>query len=213
MGVTHRTARADRDRRAGFVESDQPDHYRPGCPRSPGLGATVWHFRDTQPLIPDQPPNEPLLDLVSRINLWQRAFGPCGLTIFRRRSSLFHGVVTIAFGMVACLPGQPVEAAQKSSRVQVHTLAMRTKTPGIALDSVSCVDATYCEAVGAVHAVNSWVPSNSDTPAIMHFNGRVRSESVAPRPSGAELHAIDCPKRGSCVAVGQVNDAPFIKEL
>jgi hypothetical protein len=153
---------------------------------------------------------------VSRISRWQRVFGPCNFATFRRRSSLFHGLVVIASGLLACLPGQPVDAAlnaQKSSLAQVHTLAMQTKTPGIALDSVSCVDAAYCEAVGTVHGVNSWIPSNSDTPAIMHFNGRVWSESVAPRPSGAELHGIDCPKRGSCVAVGQVNGAPLIEEL
>jgi hypothetical protein len=169
-------------------------------------------FQTPSRLIPDRRTTRRSLDLVNRISHWQRVLGPCKFAIFRRRSALFHSGVAIVLGLLACLPGQPVEAAQ-NSRVQVHTLTMRAKTPGIALDSVSCVDAAYCEAVGTVHAVNSWVPSNSDTPAIMHFNGRVWSESVTPRPSGAELHAIDCPKRGSCVAVGQVNGAPFIEEL
>jgi hypothetical protein len=90
---------------------------------------------------------------------------------------------------------------------------MPNKTTETELASVSCVDATYCEAVGTIHRSNSWIPSGSDTPVIMHFDGRTWSRSLAPNPTNGVLHGVDCARRGSCVAVGQVNGDPLVEEL
>ena len=72
----------------------------------------------------------------------------------------------------------------------------------IELASVSCVDPTFCLAVGTYRPQAVWNNPQGEYPVVMRFDGQRWSKVRAPAPLNAELKGVDCLSRSQCVAVG-----------
>ena len=102
-------------------------------------------------------------------------------------------------------------------KVSVGALAMPNNGErDVALSSVSCVDPTYCVAVGVYRPGGNYQAEKS---VILHFNGQRWSKQSAPSVTGGELNGVDCLSRSSCMAVGSQaigesgGSSPLIEEL
>jgi hypothetical protein len=127
--------------------------------------------------------------------------------------------VTALAAFVAFLGRSDANGTVRSSTptVQLHTLLItHGQDANVDLSSVSCVNPTFCIAVGTRHA-----PSDGPlgSPVILRFDGRSWSKMAAPAIADAALNGVSCVSRAACVAVGQqvvselVSSSPLIEEL
>ena len=81
----------------------------------------------------------------------------------------------------------------------VQTSANNTGTVAVNLESVACISATNCFAVG------EWSSTTAQKTLVMHYNGTQWTLGVSPSPAGAtdvSLKGVACPASNSCFAVG-----------
>ena len=122
------------------------------------------------------------------------------------------GLLLAAVLVVAMIHGQGGSAAARASTTR-GTAALRLLILPKAIrnnfvfTSVSCVDRTYCIAVGVSlpasdtgGAPGFWPTGNS---AIVQFNGRRWSTMASPLLNDAGLNGVNCISRTSCTAVGE----------
>ena len=135
----------------------------------------------------------------------------------RRAVRMLIGVTALA-AFVAFLGRSDANGTVRSSTptVQLHTLLItHGQDANVDLSSVSCVNPTFCIAVGTRHA-----PSDGPLGSRhLRFDGRSWSKMATPAIADAALNGVSCVSRAACVAVGQqvvselVSSSPLIEEL
>lgn len=111
-------------------------------------------------------------------------------------------------------PPQNANAFTQTSTGANWAAATPPQAAGLSLSGVSCVDPSFCVAVGARASAGAPASSLPEHAAVLGWNGTTWAAQQVPLPAGdSDLRGVSCASATFCVAVGNHGKSPWTQPL